>query len=444
MGGGASTAILHGCHPQNTGGDALHGGGTCTAATARVDARLDREGNCVRKNGTVAAANVFSVRRKQDSIDAVRCQRLGRQRERQRASLPHGGSTVGNYGKHGVDPPSAGHSDVDEPSSTCNRTVESATTSGKDGNARCGSIENDDNGLMTKEEAERWLNSQPVSPASCSMTEFKYPATTTADLSHRVYCGGDSKPSSSMRLSTPIRSRRSSDTAVETKLVYDDNGGEGSRSHDTSANAPRGDSKPFSNLSIITSEQSTSGATALSLAPNAHCCPANGARSASRKPRRDSFSASLRAAMNTSSATTPKQLFQTHREGGDGRSPSAATAAAVKGPELTLPRDQQRHNVFPKRSTITLATLRGTDGQRSGRTPQGGSRPEDLNPITRAIADDNVPRHRLPPSCLVVDQTSPCSSGMDDEEWLKVSLQPKLKGVTRSSLRETTHRMLRC
>ena len=211
--------------------------------------------------------------------------------------------------------------------------------------------------------------------------------------------------------STPIRSIRGSSSKI---------GEEAPRSHDTRADVPAGDGKPCSNLSILTSTKSTLGPTPVSRAPSAHCCPTNGVRRTSRKPRRDSFGASLQAAMTSSSVTSPKQLVLAHHEGGDVRSPSAACTAAVKRPELQLPRDQQRQHAFPSRPAETLATLRGADEQLSGRTPQEGYRPEDAGNLSRANVDPQDSRHRLPPSSPKIDQTSPCLSGMDDEDWLEV------------------------
>ena len=433
MGGGASTAILHGCHPQNTCGNALHDECAYPAATARVNVRLGRERSCVGENGTAAAAKTLSTQGKKDDSDALPCQRL----EQQCASLPNGGSTVGIFGQDGVDSPSTVYSDVDDPSSTSNQTIEGATKiAGKeDENAKCCGTDNDDSGPMTKEEAEKWLNSQPMSPTSCSTTEeVKCPAgATVVDLPRRVSGGGSNRPSSSIRQPTPVRSRRGSDTAVEAKLGHD-NGEEGSRSHEASTNVPRGDGKPCSDLSILTSLPSSSGAKDLSRAPNAHCCPTNGVRTnETRKPRRDSFSASLQAARKTSSLTTARQLFRTRHAGGDDRSRPASTTHAVNGPELQLPRDQQRHSVFLNMPTTAFATLLKTNEQLPRRTLQEGSPSEEGVTTTRANTDAKEPRHRLPPPCLETDQTSPCSSGMDDEEWLKVSLQNQtIKGVTMS------------
>lgn len=409
MGGAASTATLHGCHGQKTCGDALHGGGTCPAATVRLGGRLYVEKNYVCEQGTAAAAKTLSVRHRGDDCDALPSQTL----ERQRASLPHGGSNIGKHGQAGIVSPSTAYGDVDEPSSTSNQTVVAATTAGDKKSPRCSSLENDDNGAMIQEEAEKWLKSRPVSPAPCSRTDVKYPAATTVDPSDGASSSGDNRSISSMWPSTPIRSSRSSGT-----------GEEASRSHDTTADVPRNDGKPYSTLSILTSTKSTSGTTPPSLSPNAHCSLTNGVRSAFREQRRDSFSASLQAAMNTSRVTTPKQLFQTRHEGGGDKSPSEATAAAVKGAELKLPRDQQRRSVFPSRPTITVATLRGTGAQFSSRILRKTSRPENIvSKMSRATADAKVSRHRLSPSSLEVDQTSPCSSEMDDEEWQKVSLQ---------------------
>lgn len=407
MGGGASTAILHGCHPQNTCGDALHGGGTCPAATTPLDVRLNTEGNCARENGTPVTTKMLSMRCRGGGCDALPSHRL----ERQRPSLTYSGSTGGKYARVGMKSPSAENSDVDEPRSTSNQAVEGAGTAGEEEDARCSSLENDDNGAMSKEEAAIWLNSVPASPASCS---------NKTDLSDNACGGGEFKPISTMWQSTPTRSRRTSHK-VKTALVPD-NREETSR-HDTTAGVTRDDNKSCSTLSIDTSAKSTSGTAALSRAPNAHCCPA------SRKPRRDSFGASLQAAINTSSATIPKQLFQTHHGGGDDRSSSGATMAAVNGPQLQLPRSQQRHGAFSGRPTTTLATLRRADQHISDQILQEGFRPEGVHKLTRATAEAKQSQHRQPPSCLEVDQTSTCSSWMNDEEWLKVSLQSNRKCV---------------
>lgn len=426
-----STATLHGYHRESTRGDALHGGGTCAAATARLNVILGSERNCVRENVAPATAKALSVRRRGDDCDDLPGQR------RQRSSLPHSGSTMGNCGQDGVDSPSIFNGCVDEPTSSSNEIVVAATRARREEeNTRCSSLEGGDNRAMTRAEAARWLNSsQPASPSSCSMTDVKYLAVTTVGLSDSACGGGDNRPISGRWQPTPVRIRgsRAADhilggkfpkisDSVETKLVHD-SGGEASRSHDTTttADVTRDDDKTCSTLSSLTSAKSTSGAAVLSQAPNACCRPTNGRRSTTRKPRRDSFSASLQAAINTSSVTDPKQLFQTHREGGDDRSSSAATAA-TKGPQLQLPRDQQRCGVSTNGPTIKLATLRGTEEQLSGRTLQEGSRPEEVSKQTRATAEAEESRHRQPPSCLEVDQMPPCSSWMNDEEWLQVCL----------------------
>lgn len=389
-------------------GDVLRDPSACPGATAQLDVRFDTEGNCVPENGTPAAAEVFSVRRTGDECDAL----LGQRLDRQRALVLRSDSSIENCDQDGINSSSTIFSGVDE--STSNQAAEAATAAGEEQNARCSSLEDDDN-VVTKEEAEKWLYSRPTSPAlhPTSMADAN-PATTVELLSiDSAYNSGGNRPISSM-WSTPIGSGRVSDN-VETKLAHD-SGKEASWSHDTTADVTRDDDRPRGTLSMITSPKSTSGAAALSPAPNAHCRPKNGELSTYRKPRRDSFGASLQAAMNTPSVTIPKQFFHAHHEGGDGRSSSASTTTASKGPQL--PRDQQR-NVLVSRPTPTLAALRGTDELPPGQTLQGGSRPEDAIKDTRATAEVKDSHYR-PPPCVEVGQASPCSNWMNDEEWLKV------------------------
>lgn len=432
MGGGASTAILHGCHRQNIHEGTLPGGDS-PAATARLDVGLGREGDCVRGNGAPTTSTTMSSvrRRRGDGCHAVSGQRL----ERQRTSSLHSGSTRERCGRHGIGPSSTLNAIVDEStSSNTNQLVTAATVAeGEEKSTRSSSLENDHNGAMTKAEAARWLDSRQASPVSCSMTDVGCPTVTTVDLSDSTCDGG---PISSKWQSTPTcgsgkpghplcGKMPSTSENVETSARVRGNGEHVSRSHGTtSVDGTKYDDKPCRILSTLTAANSTSDEDALSRAPNAYCCPTNGVQSTSRKPRRDSFSASLQAAINKSSLTLPTQLSQTHREGSDGRSSSAATTAAAKGPQLQLPRNQHRNSAFTNSPTITMATLRGADEQLSGRIHQKGFRPGQANRLTGAIAKTKESQeHRQLPSYVEVNQTS-CSSWMNDEEWLQVCHKP--------------------
>lgn len=418
MGGGASTAILH--------GNASHSRGTCPAATARLNVSFDREGNCIRENGSPAVAKVLAVQRRGDDCDALP---KGQRLEQQRSSLPRSGSAIEKYGGEGIDARTAFDSYIDEPTSSSKQTFVAATTAGgEEENARSSSLEDDDSGAMTSAEAARWLNSRPVSPVPCSMTDVGCPTVATVDnISDSACGGGDNRPISGRWPFMPSRSRRCRPNHLLggkfPKISRKGSGEEASRSNDTTAGVTRDDDKPCSTVSILIPVKSTTGAAALSGSPNAHCCSKSEVQSTSRKPRRDSFSASLQAAINTSSTAVPKQLFQTHHEGGEDSHSSAATAAAVKRPQLQLPGDQQRCSVFANRPTTALTALRGPDGQLSCRIFQEGSRSEDVNKRTRATAVAKESQHPKPPPCLEIDHTSPCSSWMNDEEWLQVNLQ---------------------
>jgi len=230
----------------------------------------------------------------------------------------------------------------------------------------------------------------PAAPAAPA------PATPTATPAERQEktCSNPGIDDCSTRIRPdriPTRKLPRNNGDMESKLARAQRG-KASRMRDMSADGLRNDRKSCSTIST-TSEpaRDVASTTATSQASDARRYSTCNARSSPHRPRRDSFGASLQAAISTSSLSIPRPLvFQGHAE--EGSSQSSHTSR------------------FAKESV--------TDEQVVRQKLREGTRLEHKG--TREALGTKLPQRLKPPSRLEVDHAAPGSDWMNDEEWLQV------------------------
>lgn len=332
-----------------------------------------------------------------------------------------------------------------------------AATAGGEGDTGC-SLWIEDNRAMSEEETmRRWLSSRSMSSTSCSPKNDKCRAAAAFDLLG-CSCGGDnnklkqgvdnewpnqrgmSQPKyTSSGTSRPDHtiggmSQINGCGRVECNVVAEDTERTFPEFDAPAAGAlkvegGRTDHETRSSFRALTSVKNTAVAAVRPQAPGGCCRSTSGATSYSHKPRRDSFGASLQAAIKMSPLSIPRPLFQTHREESDGGPPIAAAAAAAKGPPLEPPWGQQRGRVMANRPEISPTARPGTSGQVAGRslqgTPSKGS--NGAEKVVQAVTGTERSHHREVSVGLEFDQKPPCPDWMNDEEWQQVGREENVE-----------------
>lgn len=179
---------------------------------------------------------------------------------------------------------------------------------------------------------------------------------------------------------------------MEGKLAQEQRG-KASRMREKSTEGLRSDHKSCSVIPILDPAKDVAAATAPSQVPNTRCYSTCDVRSSPHRPRRDSFGASLQAAITASSLSIPKPLvFQSHVEERTGRPSNAMGLAKGSETDERVPRQKLRE----------------------------GTRLEHKEKGTRQAPGTQLPQNLKPPSRLEVDHAASGSDWMNDEEWLQV------------------------
>lgn len=365
--------------------------------------------------------------------------------QRSESALP---SPIGE-GRNGCSNSSADWAAEHPQSGNTNVAVAEMAAAGEEGNTDC-SRWSDDNKAMTEEEVRRWLSSRSTSSASLSPRNAECLTVSTVVGSGCDGGGGDNqskrgvekmwssrgmwqpKPISSSQVDHVLggTSRRKGGNDVECNVV-DKETEETSRGYESppagggskeKAQRERTDDKLRGALPTLASVKSTVKAAALYQASGRYSRPMSGATSCSHKPRRDSFGASLQAAIKTSSLSLPRPLVLTHRrEGDNGGSPIVAATTTANGPRLQLPRSQERRRVLDNRPQITLAELLGTRKRVDDRPLQESPHSKDTEKSARWMATEAaLSRHREHTVGLEFGRKSSCPEWMNDEDWQQV------------------------
>lgn len=357
-------------------------------------------------------------------------------------------SPVGEGRNRCISPSAAAWAVEHTQSGNINVAVAATKAAGTEGNTES-SRWNDENKAMTEEEMRRWLSSRSTSSASLSPRNAEWPTVTTVGVPGCGYGGGDNQSKQSVDNKWPSRgmwqlkprssfrqdhvfdgmSRRKGGGDVECNIV-DKETEQATRGYDSPAagglkakeKVERTDDELCGALPTLASVNSTAIASALYRAPGGHSRLTSGATSCSNKPRRDSFGASLQAAIKTSSLSLPRPLVLTHRrEGDNGGSSIPAATTASKGPRLELPKSKERRRVLTNRPQITLAELPGTTKRVDGRPLEESPQSKYTEKAARRAATEAaLSRHREHTVGLEFDQKSPCPDWMNDDDWQQV------------------------
>lgn len=304
-------------------------------------------------------------------------------------------------------------------------------------NVRC-----DDDKVIAGGELAWCVSSRPRPPALCASAERSHPTVAAVGLSDSPYGDGSSRrkrpeatdtcSGSDRRQGRPISSNKPDHKSGGVVLARDNTEANPERNATTSCCVPdgspgkRGDSfiqaKQQIVLPTVAPEKSSAVSVTLS---NRSCRPTRSGREFSRKPRRDSFSASLLAAQRASSLSVPRRRLRSLQDqfgGGKDGTPTFATKTAGEAMQLTLPVVRHRYSVVGERPTVS-----------SGASPVS-TKQDDALPIRerRAYSQDSenvglaqdaaaVPRqHKNASARLKVCGTMPCSEWIHDEDWLEV------------------------
>ncbi|CAM9447520.1 unnamed protein product [Ectocarpus fasciculatus] len=285
-------------------------------------------------------------------------------------------------------------------------------------------LRSDDNTPMTEEEATRWLNSRPTSSASCSSTEGARPAAAMVGLLRNCIARGDDAESCPSATAQTRGNTGRSQPKFDSKRIDPSFGGSSTRSGGDDVKRQLGEAQ--GNISEVNSVSTAALAAdsvkvrGLPLSADSEAggglptvAPAKGRpiAAARRKPRRDSFGASLQAAIKASPLSVPRPPLQTlprHGEDDGGTHASAAASGVAHEPRLHPPAARQKYNTYVDMPAISL-TAPGTCEQVAGRQ-QGG--------CTTGVETSHRRKHSMRRN---VGRTSSCSDWVHDDEWLEVS-----------------------
>ncbi|CAM9154766.1 unnamed protein product [Ectocarpus sp. 13 AM-2016] len=282
----------------------------------------------------------------------------------------------------------------------------------------------DDNTAMTEEEATRWLNSRPTSSVSCSSTEGERPAVAMVGLPRNCIARGDDAESRPSATAKTRGSTGRSQPQFDSKRIDPFIGGSSTRSggddvkrqlEGSKGNTPGVNTVSTAALAadavkvrgLPSSTDSEAGGGLPTVAP-AKGRPIAAAR---RKPRRDSFGASLQAAINASPLSIPRPPLQTlpsRSEYDGGTHAAAAATGAEHEPQHHPPAVRQKYNTYVDMPAISLTTP-GTCEIVAGRQHEG------------CATGVETSQRRKPSMRQNVGRMSSCSDWVHDDEWLEVS-----------------------
>ncbi|CBJ26035.1 Mitogen-activated protein kinase kinase (MAP2K) [Ectocarpus siliculosus] len=275
---------------------------------------------------------------------------------------------------------------------------------------------------MTEEEATRWLNSRPTSSASCTSMEGARPAVAVGGLLRNCIARSDdaeSRPSAtattrgstgrsqpkfdSKRIDPFIGGSSTRSGGDDVKRQLEESKGNTSRVNTVSTAALAADAVKVRRLSSSTDSEAGGGLPTVA--------PAKGRpiAAARRKPRRDSFGASLQAAINASPLSIPRPPLRTlPRHGEDGTHAAAAATGAEHEPRHHPPAVRQKYNTYVDMPAISLTTP-GTCEKAAGRQHGGCATGVETSQCRKRSMRQNIGR------------MSSCSDWVHDDEWLEVS-----------------------
>lgn len=320
-------------------------------------------------------------------------------------------------------------------------------------NQRC-----DDNKAMTGGESARRVNRRTTSPAPCASMERVHPTRAAVGPSDCTHEDGGSRPrqpsatstyaGSDLRQAKPISSNSSSDNIfdgilskmdnTEAKLNGEEEGtlerSEAISNVRTHSPGEQGElsinAKEHIALPTLAQEKSGAVSAAISQVPNRSC---RLTRSGRKKPRRDSFSASLLAAQKASSSPVSRPRMRSlpdRCEGAKARSLSIATTATGDALRIILPEVQQKHEAVGNRFTVLLAASQASRKEaddllfRERRAHSHDSENVGLPQGTAAVAR----QHKKASTPLEVGGTTLRSEWIHDEDWLQVHTRKQFSG----------------
>ncbi|CAM9775146.1 unnamed protein product, partial [Ectocarpus sp. 12 AP-2014] len=282
----------------------------------------------------------------------------------------------------------------------------------------------DDNTAMTEEEARRWLNSRPTSSASCSSTEGARSAVAMVGLLRNCIARGDDAESRPSATAKTRGSTGRSQPTFDSKRIDPFIGGSSTRSGDDDVKRQleesKGNTSGINTVStaalaadavkvggLLSSTDSEAGGGLPTVAP----AKGRAIAAARRKPRRDSFGASLQAAINASPLSIPRPPLQTlprHGEDDGVTHPAAAATGAEHEPQHHPPAVRKKYDTYVDMPAISLTTP-GTCEKVAGRQHGGCAKGVETS------------QHRKPSMHQNFGRMSSCSDWVHDDEWLEVS-----------------------
>ncbi|CAM9203302.1 unnamed protein product, partial [Hapterophycus canaliculatus] len=314
-----------------------------------------------------------------------------------------------------------------------------AQMEGRDGmNQGC-----DENKAIKGGELAGWVSSRQISSASCASADRAHIPRAAGDLSDCAHGDGSSTPKVSGATNTCTVSDKRQGTSIsnsskrdhisggmvskrgktESKLVEERE--EAPEMNGTASPVPGNSAGARGKLSSIDTKLHDA-LPSLAQKENRAFCPTRSGKDCSRKPRRDSFSASLQAAQKASSSSVPRPRLQSLRdicEGGKGASPTYTTKAVGQGLRLTLPVVQQRYGVVSNRPAISLAASPVSSKQADDLEIRGRrAHSEDSRNVGPPRAAASPPREQANPLMrLEMAGTMLSPEWIHDEDWLQVS-----------------------
>ncbi|CAM9464144.1 unnamed protein product [Ectocarpus sp. 4 AP-2014] len=285
-------------------------------------------------------------------------------------------------------------------------------------------LTSDDNTAMTEEEATRWLNSRPTSSGSCSSTEGAQPTVAMVGLLRNCIARGDDAESRPSATAKTRGSTGGSQPKFDSKRIDPFIGGSSTRSGSDDVKRQLEESKGnTSGVNTVSTAALAADAVKVRGLPSSTDSEAGGGlptfapanerpvAAARRTPRRDSFGASLQAAINASPLSIPRPPLQTlpcHGEDDGGTHAAAAATGDEHEPQHHPPAVRQKYNTYVDMPAISLTTP-GTCEKVAGRQHGGCATGVETSQRRKPSIRQNVGR------------MSSCSDWVHDDEWLEVS-----------------------